>query len=208
LLAILDKTDERELEAASVGRVGFLQLDQQPGAYRGRVVRVSGVVRSAKLVAAPDNGFGIKEYYQLWLQPERNSPNLLVVYCLKLPADFPLGNELAEPAHATGFFFKRWAYQSQTGVTTAPLILARSVAWQPPPAPPPRQEPLGEQMVVSLIAAILLAALVLALFVVRGRRGGAPRRQADTRDVEAAMQLGKISPPDNPRHTAERESGP
>jgi hypothetical protein len=186
LLALLENTDERELERASLGRVGYLQLDQQPASYRGRLVTVSGVVRSARLVDAPDNDFGVERYYQLWLQPERSAPELIVLYVRHLPAEFPLGTQLEAPCTATGFFFKRWAYQSQQGVTTAPLILARTLNWAPPQAPPP-EAPLGEQMVLAVAVALALAVLVVGYFVARSRAGVRPRRGTDVRDLQTTL---------------------
>jgi hypothetical protein len=127
-------------------------------------------VRSAKRVEAPPNGFGIKQYYQLWLQPERLAPALVVVYALELPDGFPLGSELDAACTTTGFSFKRWAYHSQGGIRTVPLMLTRTVDWQPPPAPPP-EVPLGEQMIWSLMTALIVAVLIVAIFVARQRSG-------------------------------------
>jgi hypothetical protein len=186
LLAILEKTDERRLEDASLGRVGYVQLDRQAPWYRGRLVTIAGVVRSARLVDAPENDYGIERYYQLWLQPERSSPELVVVYCLHLPEGFPLGARLDAQCAASGFFFKRWAYQSASGVTTAPLILARSVDWQRPPAVPP-PAPLGEQLILALVAALVVAVLIVGYFVARTRGAPASRQPADARRVEAAL---------------------
>ncbi len=144
LLDLLARTDPAELARASLGRVGFLQLDDQSASYRGRVVTVGGTVRAAKEVTPPANAYGIKKYYQLWIQPERSDPELIAVYSLELPHDFPLGAELDTPATTTGFYFKRWAYQSQGGISTVPLILSRTVDWQPPPPPRrPRRRPLN-----------------------------------------------------------------
>jgi hypothetical protein len=188
LLAILKKTDESDLDRASIGRVGHLQLDQQAESYRGRLVSVGGVVRSARLVAAPANDFEIEEYYQLWLQPDRGSPKLIVLYALQLPDRFEIGADLDEPCQATGFFFKRWAYPSREGVTTAPLILARSIDWRRPPAVPRPEAPAGEQVFLAVVAALALAVLIVGYFVVRTRGAARPRRLADSREVEAAMR--------------------
>ncbi|MEX0977250.1 MAG: hypothetical protein WDZ48_00265, partial [Pirellulales bacterium] len=187
LLALLDKTNPQDLEKASIGRVGHLQLDQQPESYRGRLVTIDGVVRSAKLVEAPKNGFGIRQYYQLWLQPQMSATALIVVYCLKLPQGFPVGSVLGERCTTTGFFFKRWAYQSQGGITTAPLILAATIDWQPPPPPPPPAAPVGERLLWSVAVALVLALLFLGIFMARQRGGGRAGRPAlDGRQVAAA----------------------
>jgi hypothetical protein len=155
-----------------------LQLDQQPEAYRGRLVTIGGVARSAKPVPAPANDYGIDQYFQLWVQSERTSPALVVLYCLELPEGFPLGIELDAPITATGFFYKRWAYASQSGITTAPLVLARTLTWQPlPPArerPAPSQ-PVGQQFVIAVIGALALAGAAIGFVVWRGR----PAAKAD-----------------------------
>lgn len=179
LLALLDTTPERQLQKASEGRVGFVQLDRQPEAYRGRLVTIGGVVRSAKLVDAPENGFGVRRYYQLWLQPQRGSPELMVVYALHLPEGFPLGPQLNDACTATGFFFKRWAYQAQGGVTTAPLVLARTVDWQPPPPAPQPPAPVGQQIAWTVLAALIVAVVIVGFFVVRGRAAGRARRRTN-----------------------------
>ena len=141
LLALLKQTDSAELDAASTGRVGYLQLDEQSATYRGRLVTIGGIVRAAKRIAAPENGYDIKQYYQLWLQPLRSEPKLVVIYCLKLPAGFPLGRQLDAECTTTGFFFKRWAYRGQSGILTTPLILSRTISWTPPPKSPRRRRP-------------------------------------------------------------------
>ncbi len=162
------------MEQASTGRVGFLQLDEQPNVYRGRLVTIGGVVRSAKRVKAPENAYGVKQYYQLWLQPERSEGELIVVYSLKVPAGFPLGPELDADCTATGFFFKRWAYLGKSGPLTAPLILSRTISWTPPPKAHPSPA-VGESFAISLGAAVLLAVILTSAVVARGRRN---RRQS------------------------------
>lgn len=187
LLALLDKTNQKDLEKASLGRVGHVQLDQQAASYRGRLVTIDGIVRSAKLVEAPENGFGIRQYYQLWLQPQTSAPALVVVYCLKFPPGFPVGSPLQEHCTTTGFFFKRWAYQSQGGITTAPLILAATIDWQPPPPPPPPAPPIGERLLWSVAVALVLAVLLLGFLIARQRGAGRAGRLAlDPAQVAAA----------------------
>ena len=190
LLAILTSSDESRLAKASLGRVGYLQLDQQPNEYRGRVVTISGVARGAKLLDAPANDYGIARYYQVWLQPDRSSPSLVVLYCLELPEGFPLGEQLNAPSTATGFFFKRWAYTSQGGITTAPLVLARTLAWQPPPPEierPAAAQPSGEQFLYAVMGALALAAATLCFLMWRGRSAGRGRHAAPDNERVGAI---------------------
>lgn len=183
LLELLESNSLERLVAASGGPVSYLQLDRQPQAYRGRLVTVSGIVRSAKKVAAPENSYGIDRYYQLWLQPLRSDPELIVVYALHLPLDFPVGEELDEPVSATGFFFKRWAYPSRSGILTAPLVLAKTVMWRPaPPASAPSSS--DEPVFVAVVAALAIALLFVAWVWRRSRRPRAAS-QAVTLDAQA-----------------------
>ncbi|MEX2113777.1 MAG: hypothetical protein WD845_11365 [Pirellulales bacterium] len=194
LLDVLAATPADVLVRASEGPVGYLQLSQQTNEYRGRLVTISGTARAAKLVAAPENAFDIKEYYQLWLQPDRSAGELIVLYCLELPKDFPLGEQLDLACTATGFFFKRWAYSSQGGITTAPLVIAKTLVWQPPnEAVPVAEQSLVERVMTAAIvaAAMAAAALVFMIWRVRGaaclRRAGSTADGASDRSVAATL---------------------
>jgi hypothetical protein len=136
----LKRRDLADLRRASTGYVGFLQLYKQPAEYRGKLVTVSGAVRTGYYCEAPKNLYGIDGYYVFWLKPpQAKSP--IVVYCLEIPAGFPdvakLEKEgerprLDEKAEFTGFFFKRWAYRAQDDTRLAPLILAKCPRWERP----------------------------------------------------------------------------
>jgi hypothetical protein len=141
LLERLQRREARELRNESVGTVGFLALYRQPEEYRGKLVTVEGSVRLGYHRPAPRNIYGIEGYYILWLKPSgSNSP--IVVYALEVPEGFPdirqmesegEKPELEEPVAVTGFFFKRWAYRAQDSTRLAPLVLAKTVSWEPAP---------------------------------------------------------------------------
>jgi hypothetical protein len=134
LLETLMKTDPKTLSAASVGKISFRQLYEQPKFYRGKVVSLSGVVRGVRQVPAVANDLGIKHYYQLSLEPQGELNQLVVVYALNLPEGFPKGESVEAAVQLTGFFFKRWAYAAKDAVRTAPLVLVNTVTWKPLPA--------------------------------------------------------------------------
>jgi hypothetical protein len=189
LFALVARTSDEELQQASEGPVAYLQLDQQPREYRGRLVTIDGIARAARRITAPANAFEVKHYYQVWLQPDRQSDGLIVVYCTQLPTGFPLGEQIAAECSATGFFFKRWAYPSQGGITTAPLVIAKTLSWQPPPVvaegPPP--PPLGEQLLIAAAAALLLAIIALLVILRRGRTSPAVASAEPPSDVAARL---------------------
>ena len=140
LLERLQASDPAELQAESVGEVGYAALFRQADFYRGKLVTVRGTACLAYHVAAPPNIHGIEGYYVFWLRPS-GGPNLpLVVYALGTPSGFPpirdkdrdrQTTRLDEKLEVTGFFFKRWAYRAQDGLNTAPLLAANVPRWLP-----------------------------------------------------------------------------
>ncbi len=191
LLAILQRTPNAEIVSESEGPVTCFQLSQQPNEYRGRLVTISGIARAAKRVAAPKNAFAIDGYFQLWVQPDRRSNELIALYCLELPEGFPQGEQIEATCSATGFFFKRWAYESRGGIATAPLIVAKTVAWQPPAVQVPQPvQPVGEQLLTAITLALVLAALAIA-WIAR-RSWAAPGRGMSGDDNSGSDRTGQV----------------
>ena len=190
LFQLLDKTDDKQLAKASLGNVSFRQLYAQPRAYRGRVVTVEGMVRGAAKKTSPTKSDGINEYYQLSIEPDGEPGQLIVVYALKLPEGFPLGDRLEEPAALQGFFFKRWAYAASDAVRTAPLILAQTIAWQPQstaqpitPNPSPLRQGRGEWVLWSspllpVLFALGLFSIVAVSYALLRKRRRQPNSEA------------------------------
>ena len=171
LMDVLGKTDEAVLEKASVGRVTFVQLSKQSKEYRGELVTIGGTLRRAHYVRARKNDFGIKGYYQTWVQPADRRDFLVVVYCLFLPEDFPTGMKLAEEVRITGFYYKRWAYRAQDTLRTAPTLLARTVRWRK--APVVVDEPPVSFTGLLLLIAVTATFGILAAVYLFSRAGGA-----------------------------------
>ncbi len=141
MLEQLDRREPSDLQRASTGYVGFLQLYKQPEAYRGKLVTIKGSVRMGYYRTAPDNLYGIPGYYVFWVKPV-GSKSPIVVYSLEIPSGFPDVAKLErdgerprldEDVEFTGFFFKRWAYRAQDDTRLAPLVLAKTPRWERPP---------------------------------------------------------------------------
>ncbi len=173
LLELLGRTDPRRLRMASEGPVSFAQLYRRPRQYRGRVVPLQGTARRASRLVAPKNDCGIDGYYQIWLQPADAPTMPMVVYCLELPRGFPLAQDIREPVELVGIFFKRWAYQATDTIRTTPLVLARSLSWQPARLTEPVTLEV-RALVIAVFGAALVAAVVVWLARAPARkRGGA-----------------------------------
>ena len=202
LLARLRDTPPAELARESSGPVTFAQLFRQPTAYRGKVVDLVGSIWMAVEKQAPANDQGIERYYQLWLRPEDNGASPIAIYCLKLPANFPLGDKLDEPVRLSGIFFKRWVYSARDTIRLAPLVLAATVDWRPNPLAPQRDVAAAEPIPYWVIGVTALAALlVVAVLWTFGRRDSKYSRYL----IAQGNKPIEIAPP--PRRVAE-ELGP
>jgi hypothetical protein len=170
LLGKLQKRTAEELRRESNGPISYAQLFKQSATYRGKLVTVRGTAADVYWVEAPENAYGIKRYWVYWLRPDgANSP--ILVYSLHKPEGFPFidiadaGQKkmpTLEDVEFTGFYFKRYAYQGQGGIFTAPMLLAREPRWL--------ASPLNSRMdvpspVTFLAVASGLAVLATALAV-------------------------------------------
>lgn len=129
LLAILKTSEANSLIQAAEGNVSYVQLDQQPGAYRGRLVGFKGRIHRIRQVEVGQNSEGISHCYELILKPQDGPPRPVVAYVLQLPTGLQPDEKLDEQVQLTGFFFKNWLYAGQHSTYVAPVLLARSVNW-------------------------------------------------------------------------------
>ncbi len=139
LFEVLRETDPEALRAAKAEPVTHLQLWEQSAAYRGKLVSMTGSIRRALPRTFPANDHGLSKYHEVWMLPDGAS-NPVVIYTLALPAEFPQGAELDEPASVTGFYYRRWWYMAgdESKPETlkgrlAPMLLARGIDWSPQP---------------------------------------------------------------------------
>lgn len=192
LLNILNKADEPSLSKASMGAVTYAQLFRQPNDYRGRLVNLSGTVRRVERINLPTNPYGIKQYNQVWLFPRDNPSAPVVVYCLSLPEDFPMGDGLDAQVSLTGFFFKRWAYATAEADRVAPMLLAKTLRWwkEPEAMPEPPTDPRWLPMVITFGA---LAAMFMAWYVSLWARS--PRITPDGPPDFTQLRLDGETPP-------------
>jgi hypothetical protein len=181
-------------------RVSYLQLEKQPGEYRGELVTVAGTVRMAERVPAPPNYLGVKQYYVYWIQPAGEPASPLIVYALEAPRGFPhiKGRDdqagaspvkLREDVQVTGVFIKRCAYVARGGTFTAPVLLADVPQWSPPePRAAERPVPWRE-LGIAALAALLLTICITA---VAWKRTGQSGRASKPPTQGGFAQLGNL----------------
>ena len=161
-------SDEEAASSPPPTAATYVQLFSQPNEYRGQLVKVRGQARMAYHARAAQNPFGIEGYYVFAVLPAEGGDNPLIVYCRDVPQGFPeikdrdvdrQTTSLREEMHFTGYYFKRWVYQSRAGPNLAPLLIAKITDWTPratlttPADAPPK---IGV-MAIAVIGLALLA---------------------------------------------------
>jgi hypothetical protein len=173
---ILRQQNPAQLQRESIGSIGFLPLFKQSDDYRGKVVTIRGTARLAYRVQAPQNIHGITGYVVFWIKPAGGPNSPIVVYALESPEGFPeikdkdlsgATTPLNEEVVVTGYFFKRWAYPGQSGLHTAPLILARSPTWNGISSASQDRPLPGWMLVVACLATMLAVSVAVAMLVYR-----------------------------------------
>lgn len=198
-------------------RVNYLQLFEQPDAFRGKPIRMEGDVRRVGFQPASENAYGIDGYHVLWVRPKGKANLPIVVYCRELPVGFPIGHDneertfdsgTAEDVIVRGIFFKRWAYEAADDLRLCPLLVADEIEWLPKSETDVAQ---AGRPTWPVILAMLLSAVVVARLVVRWAKRSADRaaspqpfsfRRAseseDSFDVTEAMRLQDQRSEDSP----------
>jgi hypothetical protein len=103
---------------------------EDPKQYRGQLLSMSGIVRRAVSFEIPDNAYGLKKRYELWIFTEDSGKYPWVVELTDLPPGFPLGTEIQAKVETAGFFLKLWAYRAQDGFRSAPVLLGNGLQWK------------------------------------------------------------------------------
>jgi hypothetical protein len=165
LFGVLKANDAEQLEQASTGNVGYIQLFEQPDHYRGQLVTIRGQARRALFRSAPKNDIGIDGYYQVVLRPADGPNSPLIVYCLDLPEGFPSGEGIREDVTVTCLFFKNWAFPTRDDIRCSPTLLARTLSWLPPA--PVAVRPVRMSQLLAMVVATAIASVLIATWIVR-----------------------------------------
>lgn len=150
--------------------------------YQGRPVTLSGHVWSVSKVPVgrTSEEYGFETLYEILLYDRDSQTIPALVICTEIPEGMPATGHLEEAldgTSVTGFFFKMRTYldQEEKG-RKVPVIIARSIEWNPPESTIAAPEPW-------VYAAVVGAALVL-IGAVWWLGGGRPGRATATEDGE------------------------
>jgi hypothetical protein len=115
---------------ASLGDASYVQLLQQPEAYRGQLVTVRGTAIRCEATRPAANALGLERLDRVWLAPAGGGEWPIVIYFAGLEPEFPRGAAIRVPLKVDGFFFKVWSYAHDGGLGLAPALVAARWTWQ------------------------------------------------------------------------------
>jgi len=183
--------------------VGFAEVFGQPRSFRGRLVRMRGTLRRAEPMQAPDNDYGVRDYWQCWMEPAGGPPSPVIVQCLTLPEDCPAGMSIDVPVDVVGFFLKNVAYNATDAIRVAPVILALEPIRLATPSPPAAITGFGGVAMAVTIG--LVGVMAVAWLAATRPRGAAPRRGASPH-LPDTLAVGEVSTEESLRRLAAEAS--
>lgn len=104
----------------SAGRdVGFVELNDRPAEYRGRLLAFSGTLW--RLMPQAD------DLFEAWVYTSDAANNPTRVLLTELPTEITPGNKLDQQVEFAGYFIKRYGYATERGTHVAPFFVARTL---------------------------------------------------------------------------------
>ena len=154
----------------------FVDLFQNPDAYRGKPVTLTGYTRRVRSIVADKNEHGIDTLHEIWLFTDDSQNNPVVIVCTEIPKNLPQGDQLLNGISVTGYFFKLYVYDdSGDDKRLAPMILAHRLQWNPPTSGFPDVSPW---VIYPGIIMLLSAAIAAMWYVMRRDQLASPLKRA------------------------------
>jgi hypothetical protein len=133
----------------------YYELVRNPAKYRGRLVTLTGYIRTLETMEAGENEQGLETLHQANLFAEEAFGNPCVIVCSEIPHDLraPKEGSPTDNITVTGYFYKLWSYEAPGRRWAAPLILAGQLEWNP--RPPGWTERPGFKNAITIFLALL-----------------------------------------------------
>lgn len=118
-------------QATAIGpapeQVSFLGLNAHPEQFRGRWLELRGTLwKLSQLNESPPAPPG-EEVYDAWLYTPDAGNHPTRVLFTELPATLKPGERLDQPVQFSGYFIKRYGYETAAGTHLAPLFVAKTL---------------------------------------------------------------------------------
>lgn len=111
--------DSQTMQKSAGRDVGFVELNDRPADYRGRLLAFRGTLW--RLAPLRD------DLFEAWLYTVDAANNPTRVLLTELPAGIQPGNQLDRQVEFAGYFIKRYGYATERGTHVAPLFVARTL---------------------------------------------------------------------------------
>ena len=126
-IQVLNDSSVQTIREHCIGRVLFAQYSKQRQTYRGKVIRLKGVLKRVNRWPMPEDKFAVDALYECWIMPSDCQSEPIIVYCLQLPegADIAFGEDMEAAVAVDAVFYKRYNYESLQGIRCAPMFFAK-----------------------------------------------------------------------------------
>jgi hypothetical protein len=180
-----------DLERRAEKHVVFTQFWQQPGKYRGKLIRLRLHVARILTWDAGENSAGVKHVYEVWGWTDESKSFPYLVVLSELPKGIPIGDGLHQEGVFVGYFLKTMAYTASNQNRSSPLLLGR-MKWLPATAPVHPVVTRNDWRWIGLVG-IPVVLLIGAVTWYRMRRAPSaklPAAVADDAEMENWFQTG------------------
>lgn len=171
VLQQLEQFNSAQLLAAARTDVTYRVVNVEPDEFRGELLKIEGLLWRLERWKYGDPEDEHDDLYQAWIMTDDSGNNPWTVVFTEKPEGVALGNAIDRRVSVAGYFFKRYAYPTETGLHVAPMLIARNL--QLAPLAPAGQEETAEltKYVIGLLVVIAVAfAFLGGWFVISDRR--------------------------------------
>jgi hypothetical protein len=207
------KTSARAFAAAGekYRYVQWTQLMNDPGRYRGKVIRVRGALALVRRYDPPEylRARGIKAVYEGWIFSLPRGSNPWCVLFTDLPKHVPVGEDLDYPVTFDGYFFKKYRYTAQKDDRYTALLIGRTLAVATPGAGRSLAGRFSTAFVAgmtALVAGMIFLLVALSWWFRRGDRRLQSRLAR--KQEEPVFHDEPVQGPDSPQPPADPEVRP
>lgn len=179
-----------DMRAAARDDVGFRFLNQEPDKFRGQLIHLTGLLWQLEVFEEGDAELGIAPVYTGWMFTDDSGNKPWMVLLTELPVGLDLGAKLDRPVRVTGYFFKRFGYETAGDqLNVAPLLVAKTFELPPLPEVDRKRTNEATLYVVGALVFSLAFLGVIVLLYMRSDRQFAGSRLAELAKADVPQSL-------------------
>jgi hypothetical protein len=170
VLERVERASSEDLLLSARSDVGYRVLNTDSAAYRGQLIRIEGTLwRVAPFPIG--EGDQRRELVQAWMFTPDSGNHPWMVLLAEKPANIEYGDQIDRQVIVAGYYFKQYGYPTETGVTIAPMLIARTLHVRPiRTTHAPRTENLSYYVAAVLGILAVLFGLMIWWFAASDRK--------------------------------------